>query len=214
MTEPQPETQTPQLQPPEPQPQAGQPESDMPQAGQPESDMPQAGQPESDMPQAGQPESDMPQAGQPQANQPQAGEPSTPSTSTPSTATAFSSMDASALLVRALAQLPPADRDRVYTWLLGTGLHVQPGVLSSLGRAVQAELPAGRQQDFAEQGAELVRTLFRGSPSSGQQMVPVRFSTEQHARLRAWCTEHGFSMATVIRGLVDRFLDGQQPDRR
>jgi hypothetical protein len=122
-------------------------------------------------------------------------------------------MDASALLVRALGQLPPADRDRVYTWLLGTGFQTQPGagVLAPLVRAVQTELPAARPQDFAEQGADLVRTLFRGTPSSGQQMVPVRFSTEQHARLRAWCTEHGFSMATVIRGLVDRFLDGQQP---
>jgi hypothetical protein len=44
-------------------------------------------------------------------------------------------------------------------------------------------------------------------------MVPVRFSADQHARLRAWCTEHGFSMATVIRGLVDRFLASQQPER-
>ena len=26
-------------------------------------------------------------------------------------------------------------------------------------------------------------------------------------------TEHGFSMATVIRGLVDRFLESQQPER-
>jgi hypothetical protein len=42
-------------------------------------------------------------------------------------------------------------------------------------------------------------------------MVPVRFSSEQHARLRQWCSEHGFSMATVIRGLVSRFLESQPP---
>jgi hypothetical protein len=42
-------------------------------------------------------------------------------------------------------------------------------------------------------------------------MVPVRFSSEQHAQLRQWCSEHGFSMATVIRGLVARFLEGQHP---
>jgi hypothetical protein len=47
--------------------------------------------------------------------------------------------------------------------------------------------------------------------ASGQQMVPVRFSSEQHAQLRQWCSEHGFSMATVIRGLVSRFLEGQLP---
>ena len=127
---------------------------------------------------------------------------------------AFSSTDTARLLVRALSQLPPADRDRVYTWLLGTSLTPQPGVtgpLGHLGWAVKAEAPPARQQDFAEAGAELVRTLFRGAPAPAQQMVPVRFSVEQHARLRAWCTEHGFSMATVIRGLVDRFLDSQPP---
>ena len=42
-------------------------------------------------------------------------------------------------------------------------------------------------------------------------MVPVRFSTDQHAQLREWCAEHGFSMATVIRGLVARFLESQLP---
>jgi hypothetical protein len=130
-------------------------------------------------------------------------------------ATAYSSMDAAGLLVHALGQLPPADRDKVYTWLLGTSLHLQPGLASPLSgqltRAMRADAPPARQQDFAEAEAEVMRNLFRSPASAAaQQMVPVRFSAEQHARLRAWCTEHGFSMATVIRGLVDRFLDGQQ----
>jgi len=128
-------------------------------------------------------------------------------------ATAFSSMDAAALLVHALDELPSADRDKVYTWLLGTSLQLQPGLVGPLAgqltRAIRHARPA-QQQDFAEAEAELVRGLFRSSGSVAQQMVPVRFSAEQHARLRAWCAEHGFSMATVIRGLVDRFLDGQQ----
>jgi hypothetical protein len=129
----------------------------------------------------------------------------------------YSSMDAAGLLVQALAQLPAADRDRVYTWLLGTSLQLQGGVAGSLSgqitrvaRAMRVDVPADRQQDFAEAEAEVVRGLFRSPGAQAQQMVPVRFSAEQHARLRAWCTEHGFSMATVIRGLVDRFLDGQQ----
>jgi ParG len=130
-------------------------------------------------------------------------------------ATGYSSMDAAGLLVHALGQLPAADRDKVYTWLLGTSLHLQPGLASPLSgqltRAIRADAPASQQQDFAEAEAEVMRNLFRGPGSAAaQQMVPVRFSAEQHARLRAWCTEHGFSMATVIRGLVDRFLDGQQ----
>jgi hypothetical protein len=40
-------------------------------------------------------------------------------------------------------------------------------------------------------------------------MLPVRLPPELHARLREWCAEHGFSMAGVVRGLVERFLDGQ-----
>jgi hypothetical protein len=132
----------------------------------------------------------------------------------PSPGTAYSSMDASKLLVQALGQLPPADRDKVYTWLLGTGLHLQPGLTARLGAEVSRVKFAGpmsvTQQDFGEAGADVVRNLFRSPAAPAQQMVPVRFSTDQHARLRAWCTEHGFSMATVIRGLVDRFLDSQQ----
>lgn len=135
---------------------------------------------------------------------------------TPPSATAFSGLDASRLLVRALAQLPPDDRDKVYAWLLGTSLQMQPGLMDRLSRrltwAVNAETRTVTQQDFGDMGAQVVRDLLRGSPSSAQQMVPVRFSTEQHARLRAWCVEHGFSMATVIRGLVDRFLDSQQAE--
>ena len=53
-----------------------------------------------------------------------------------------------------------------------------------------------------------------GRPQPGaQQVVPVRFPAEQHAQLRDWCAEHGFSMATVIRGLVTRFLETQLPER-
>jgi predicted DNA-binding protein len=49
-------------------------------------------------------------------------------------------------------------------------------------------------------------------------MLPVRLPPELHERLRAWSTEQGFSMASVVRGLVERFLDQQEgatlPKRR
>lgn len=45
---------------------------------------------------------------------------------------------------------------------------------------------------------------------AGQQMMPVRFPDELHRRLKEWCAEHGFSMAVVVRGLVERFLDEQE----
>jgi hypothetical protein len=124
--------------------------------------------------------------------------------------------DASRLLVQAVGQLPPADRDRVYAWLLRTGFRSSPaGVPGPLARRVGWEL--GRRQQVQTQtrewGEAVVAELVRGSSAPPQQMVPVRFSAGQHARLRAWCSEHGFSMATVIRGLVDRFLESQQPER-
>jgi hypothetical protein len=124
--------------------------------------------------------------------------------------------DASRLLVQAVGQLPPADRDRVYAWLLRTGFRSSPaGVPGPLARRVGWELgrQPGVQTQTREWGAAVVAELVRGSSSQAQQMVPVRFSADQHARLRAWCGEHGFSMATVIRGLVDRFLESQQPER-
>jgi len=39
------------------------------------------------------------------------------------------------------------------------------------------------------------------------QLVTVRLPQEQHAQLRAWCSAHNFTMAAVIRGLLERFLE-------
>jgi hypothetical protein len=117
---------------------------------------------------------------------------------------AGSSAEAAGLLVRAVGTLPDAERDQVYTWLLG--------------RAMAGPFGAGQWPGrVREVNAQLLSLQQAGGPPPaqhiGQQVVPVRFSTAQHAQLRAWCTEHGFSMATVIRGLVARFLEGQMPAR-
>jgi hypothetical protein len=110
------------------------------------------------------------------------------------------------VLVNAIGRLPDGDRDLVYAWLLRRGVEAGgAGGLTAPGRARSVPLAALLQQNV---------TLGSGAPltqASGQQMVPVRFSSEQHAQLRQWCSEHGFSMATVIRGLVSRFLEGQLP---
>jgi len=41
------------------------------------------------------------------------------------------------------------------------------------------------------------------------RVLPVRLPAVDHDRLRAFSREHGFSMAVIIRTLVERFLDGQ-----
>ncbi len=120
--------------------------------------------------------------------------------------------DPAALLVQAVGTLPPEDRDAVLVWLLRrdarrffniAGAMSQPGLAGEL--ASQTRLVA----DFlTAQAAASAR-----SPHGAQQVVPVRFPTQQHAQLREWCAEHGFSMATVIRGLVARFLEIQLPER-
>jgi hypothetical protein len=43
------------------------------------------------------------------------------------------------------------------------------------------------------------------------QLVTLRLPADRHAELRGWCTDHGFTMAAVIRGLVERFLEQQEP---
>jgi hypothetical protein len=45
------------------------------------------------------------------------------------------------------------------------------------------------------------------------QLSTVRLPTESHTRLREWCSNNGFTMAAVIRGLVERFLEEQTRER-
>ena len=111
------------------------------------------------------------------------------------------------VLVSAMRALPDADRDLVYAWLLRRGFGLEEaGVLAVPGRPRRMSVTALLGPDLE------LATRAPLAQASGQQMVPVRFSSEQHAQLRQWCSEHGFSMATVIRGLIARFLEGQLPE--
>jgi hypothetical protein len=109
--------------------------------------------------------------------------------------------DAIRLLVKAVGMLPDAERDQVYVWLISRGLAVPQS----------ATRVAGPLHDVGAQLLALQAAGVPGAQQAAQQVVPVRFAADQHAELRAWCAEHGFSMATVIRGLVARFLEGQLP---
>jgi hypothetical protein len=110
------------------------------------------------------------------------------------------------VLVKAIGALPAADRDLVYAWLLRRGFEEgEAGVLTVPARFRRMSVATLREPNLE------LATRTPLAQASGQQMVPVRFSSEQHAQLRQWCSEHRFSMATVIRGLVARFLEGQLP---
>lgn len=138
------------------------------------------------------------------APDPAAGSPAAASTGSPPGSAATAPTGTVSLLVKALGMLPDTERDQVYVWLLGR---------SMAGAYGPGQLP-GRLREVSDQ--LLALQSAGGAPGSqqiGQQIVPVRFAADQHAQLRAWCAEHGFSMATVIRGLVARFLEGQLPAR-
>jgi hypothetical protein len=106
---------------------------------------------------------------------------------------------AASKLAQLLETLPAADRAEITAWLLG---RTQP---------TTGWLPAGSATGAtAGRVAALRRELAKARPAGeDSQLVTIRFPTEQHERLRTWCAEHGFTMAAVVRGLVDRFLDSQ-----
>ena len=114
------------------------------------------------------------------------------------------------LVARALESLSSDERQQVTTWLLsrpGRGR----GEWLSQHTAVDPMHAITSGQSFVEL---YMRGMLGTGPSvekAGQMVpVPVRLPADLHARLREWSAEHGFSMATVVRGLVSRFLEGQE----
>ncbi len=118
------------------------------------------------------------------------------------------SKDPAELLLQAVDALQPRDRDAVLIWLLRGSLRGPGQQPIGSFRRIMAASQFGREPEY------LASYMTGGRPSQrAQQVVPVRFPSEQHGQLRDWCAEHGFSMATVIRGLVTRFLETQQSER-
>jgi hypothetical protein len=108
-------------------------------------------------------------------------------------------------LVELLETLPVAERKQLTAWLLGL----------ARGRAGTASFGPARPADPTTWTSELVVGLPRlgSSLPAGEesQLVTIRLPAERHTQLRTWCAEHGFTMASVVRGLVERFLEEQAP---
>jgi hypothetical protein len=94
-------------------------------------------------------------------------------------------------LAALLETLTPEDRQEITTWFLTRA--------ETPGHAWLSGAPQRRQ-------SALSGLLPAGEDS---QLVTIRLPAESHAKLRTWCTEHGFTMAAVVRGLVERFLEDQ-----
>jgi len=102
-------------------------------------------------------------------------------------------------LAALLETLDPAERQEIVSWLLGRGVRGW-----SLAATRHREL-FGTPDLLASR--DLATGLVSGENS---QLVTVRLPAAQHERLRDWCTDHNFTMAAVVRGLIERFLDDQQ----
>jgi len=92
--------------------------------------------------------------------------------------------------------------------------------------AVELELAENDIADELEPTEQLISTVCAAliaraalpSPppaatSGPLRTMPVRFPEQLYERLKAWCEEHKFPMAVVVRGVVERFLDEQQSAR-
>jgi hypothetical protein len=105
---------------------------------------------------------------------------------------------AARLLLKALDSLTERDRDLVLRDLL-TG---RIGSVSARGPSHAHATEAPLSIPEARVGMEITRQV--------EQPLLVRLPADLHARFRRWATSHGFSMASVVRGLVERFLDDQE----
>jgi len=110
------------------------------------------------------------------------------------------------LLAELLESAPPGARREITAWLLRTQRSPSPVGVPWL--APQVGFPSHGQ--VSADVEDRVRRLAGSLPSTADsQMVTIRLPATRHAALRDWCNEHGFSMAAVVRGLVERFLEEQ-----
>ena len=96
------------------------------------------------------------------------------------------------LLLKAIRSLPEAEQDEVLKGLFRRSLKPTDEPFFSGGEVTVAP---GPPFDVAKQTT---------------QPLLVRLPIDLHDRLRQWATSHGFSMAAIARGLVERFLDEQE----
>jgi hypothetical protein len=105
------------------------------------------------------------------------------------------------LLLKAVRLLEQDEQDEVLRGLLGA---------NRAPDSVPAGVPA-RPISSADRTARVV-DLFGADPGGaegGLKVFPVRLPAGDYDRLRDWSRRQGFSMAVVIRALLERFLDEQ-----
>ena len=113
--------------------------------------------------------------------------------------------DITRLLYKAVRELPEEEQAAVFEYFFELGIGAQrPWVLK------QAQHWAQGNPVFASESWPA--SVFPPQKGAGpnQQIIPVRLSEDAHRRLKQWCADHDFHMSVVVRGLIERFLDGWQ----
>jgi hypothetical protein len=99
---------------------------------------------------------------------------------------------AARLLLKALDSLSERDRRYVLRALLSARIAV-------LGASAPTHADVPPHVGELGFGPQVTRQV--------DQPLLVRLPSALHRRFRRWATDHGFSMAAVVRGLIERFLD-------
>jgi hypothetical protein len=97
-------------------------------------------------------------------------------------------------LIGLLETLPTHERQEITAWLLDGNRRDDPS-------PTWVELSTAQRP-----GRRLTSALAAGEDT---QLITIRLPADRHTELRQWCSDHGFTMAAVVRGLVDRFIDEQ-----
>jgi hypothetical protein len=123
------------------------------------------------------------------------------------------------LLLKAVRTLPPDEQEEVLAELLVAGTTASLAGPPAAPAERTVSLPpyvsiSGLRRRFGPtaRAEDLLSTL--AVASGDVKVLPVRLPEADYERLRTWSKEHGFSMAVIIRTLVERFLDEQGAPRR
>jgi hypothetical protein len=115
---------------------------------------------------------------------------------------------ATKLLVKAVRQLPEREQDQLLTALLRAAV-VDPGrpAAGPEPTSTHPAPPSPQEMLMWPRPGVMPPPMGMTGPTA---MLPVRLPPDLHERLRGWSGANGFSMASVVRGLVERFLDEQE----